>query len=143
MEGHEREPRPKRLIDPDRDLDLTPSRDHADPLAIVELEQLGVLRGYVERLPATEWRRVARRLDAGVVRVEAATGREADREVVRQLVDGRVVVDRRERRRRSGNGVLPEPAVEEQLAGMVFVVARPLDPAELLEPRVAHSGVDG
>ena len=32
--------------------------------------------------------------------------------------------------------------MEEQLAGVGLVVARPLDAAELLEPRVAHPGVD-
>ena len=36
---------------------------------------------------------------------------------------------------------LPQPAVQELLAGVLLVGARPLDPAELLEPRVAHAAV--
>ena len=60
-----------------------------------------VLRGDVERLAASQRRRVARRLDARVVRVEPAAGREADREVVVEPVDRRVVLDGHERGTRS------------------------------------------
>ena len=40
-----------------------------------------------------------------------------------------------------GNIVVPQPGVQELLAWMLLVPARPVDPAELLEPRVAHPGV--
>ena len=132
-------PGPERRVDPDRRLHLAAPRDHADALALGQAEPLGVLRADVERLAAPQRRRVAARLDAGVVRVEAAAGRQPDREVVVELVDRRVVVDRDERHAIARDRVLPEPAVEEQLARVVLVVARPLEPAELLEPLVATS----
>ena len=44
-----------------------------------------------------------------------------------------------ERRRPPAARHLPEPAVQERLAGMRFVRARPLDAAERLEARVAHA----
>ncbi len=39
--------------------------------------------------------------------------------------------------------ILPEPAVEEELAGVLLVVARPLEAALGLESSVAHAGVHG
>ena len=66
--------------------------------------------------PRRSGERVAAGLDAGVVRVEPAAGRQPDREVVVEPVDRRVVVDRLERRPRPGHRVLPQPRVEEQLA---------------------------
>ena len=135
-------PGPEGRVDPDRGLDLAAPRDHADALAFGQAEPLGVLGADVERLAAPQRRRVAAGLDAGVVRVEPAPGREADREVVVELVDGRVVVDRDERDAIARDRVLPEAAVEEQLARVVLVVARPLQPTELLQPLVRHAGMD-
>src|SRR6185369_7889160 len=142
VEGHEREARPERLVDPDRRLDLAAARRDTDELAVGEAQPRRVLRRDVERLAASQRRRVAAGLDAGVVRVEAAAGRQADREVVIELVDRRVVLDREERRPVARYRIFPEPAVEEELTGVVLVVARPLEPAQLLEPPVGHPGVD-
>ena len=41
---HEREPRPQRLVDPDRRLDLAASRDDAHPLALGQPVRRGILR---------------------------------------------------------------------------------------------------
>src|SRR5207245_9562828 len=46
-----------------------------------------------------------------------------------------------ERDPRPANRPLPQTAVEEELARVVVVVARPLKPAVLLETRVAHARV--
>ena len=97
VERHERQPGPQRLVDPDRRLDLAAPRDDPDALALGQAVGRGVLGRDVERLAAPQRRGVAGGLDAGVVRVEAAAGRQADREVVVELVDRRVVVDRHER----------------------------------------------
>ena len=37
--------------------------------------------------------------------------------------------------------VVPQASVQELVAGMLLVPARPLDAAELVEARVAHAGV--
>ena len=50
MERHEGEPRPQRGIDPRRDVDLSPPRDDAHPLAIGDAQRMGVLRGDVQAL---------------------------------------------------------------------------------------------
>ena len=44
VEGHERQPRPERLVDPDRDLDLAAARDDPDALAVGQPVGRGVLR---------------------------------------------------------------------------------------------------
>ena len=68
-----------------------------------------VLGRQVERLAAPPRVLVATRLDAGVVRVQVAAGRQADREVVVEAVDRRVVLDRHERRPVARDRVLPQP----------------------------------
>src|SRR5262249_10152915 len=85
---------------------------------------------------------VAAGLDARVVRVEPAARRQSDREHFVQLVHRWVVLDGHERGAVAGHRVLPQPAVEEQLARMALVPAWPLDAAEPREPRVGHAGED-
>ena len=72
-------------------------------------------------------------MHARVVIVEPSPRGEPERELVVEPLDRRVVLDDAERRTRADDGVGPEPGVEEQLAGMVLVPARPLDAAEPLE----------
>ena len=130
-------PGPQALVDADRRLDVATPRDHAHPLAVGEAQPRDVLGRQVERLAPPPRVLVAARLDAGVVRVQVAAGRQADREVVVEAVDRRVVLDRHERRPVARHRVLPQPRVEEQLARVVLVLARPLDPARA--PRAARS----
>ena len=109
-----------------------PARPRARPYA------LGILGRDVERLAAPQRRRVAARLDAGVVRVEpparSSAGSGSRRSACRPA--GRA------RPRTNGaavarDRVLPQPRVEEQLARVVLVVARPLDARRA--PRAARS----
>ena len=53
-----------------------------------------ILRGQIQRLAAAQRRGVAARLHAGVERVEPAPGGQAQRELVVELVDRRLVLDR-------------------------------------------------
>ena len=80
-------------------LDLAAPRDDAHELALGEPEAPASSGEMSSDLAAAQRRRVAAGLDAGVVRVEPAAGGQADREVVVELVDRRVVLDRDERRR--------------------------------------------
>ena len=76
------------------------------------------------------------RLHAGVVGVQPAAGRQPQRELVVELVDGRLVDDHAERCRPPtlGRVVGPQPAVQVRRLEPVLVVARPLDAAQLVEP---------
>ncbi len=58
-----------------------------------------------------------------------------------QPLDGRVVLDRMEGDSRAIERSLPEPAVQEQLARMVLVIAGPLEPVLGLQAGVAHPRV--
>ena len=119
--------------EPRRDVTRTRSPgDHAEALA--------VLGGEVERLAPAQRRGVAAALDAGVVRVEPAARGQADRELVGQLVDRQLVHDDVEGRQRAGDRLVPQPAVQELLAGMLLVPAGPLQ-ADLVQPPVAHARV--
>src|SRR5205823_11660156 len=73
-----------------------------------------------------------------VERVEPPARGQPDRELLCEPVDRRVVLDRVEGRERTLDRVRPQPAVEELRAGMRLVWTRPLDAAELVEPRVLH-----
>ena len=124
-------------------LDRAAARDDARARAVGDAVALAVGGCEQDRLAAdVERRLVAAALHAGVVRLEPPPGREAQREVVVEQVDGRRVLDDLERRALLDD-VVPQPAVDEELAGVVLVAARPLDAAELREPRVAHARVHG
>ena len=138
VEGHEREARPERRVEPDRRLDRAAPRHDPDALALGEPSALGVLGRDVERLAAPQRRGVAAGLDAGVVRVEPAAGGQPDRVTRRRAC--RPAGRARPARTARGcpaTGLLPQPRVEEQLAGVRLVVARPLEAA--LAPPAARS----
>ena len=65
---------------------------------VCDAELLGVLRRQLELLAAPQRRRVAAGLHAGVERVQPAAGGQAQRELVRELLGRRRVLDRVERR---------------------------------------------
>ena len=134
VEVHEREPRPQRRVVARRRLDRAAPRDDPHAGAVGDAVALAVLGREQDRLAAdVQRRREAVRLDARVEGLEPAPGREAQREIVVEQVDRRVVLDRLERRALRDD-LVPEPAVDEQRARILVVPARPLDPAELLEP---------
>ena len=56
-------------------------------------------------------------------------------------VDGGFVLDRVEGRRAASHGLFPEAGVQELLAGVSLVVARPVEPAVRLEAGVRHAAV--
>ena len=141
VEVHEREARPQVRVVAGRRLDGAAPRDDPHPRAVGDAVALAVLGREQDRLAADVQRRlVAAGLDARVEGLEPAAGREAQREVVVEHVHRRIVLDRLERRAILDD-VVPEPAVDEERARVVLVRARPLDAAELLEPRVAHPRV--
>src|SRR5207249_2716956 len=117
------------------------ARPHPNDLALAETITVGVLGGHVEALATTHRRAIAGALHAGVVLVEPPSRGEAQRKLGVEPVDGGIVLDRDECDPRTTNRPLPQTAVEEELARVVVVVARPLEPAVLLEPRVAHAGM--
>src|SRR5207302_4374327 len=124
-------------------LHRTATRDDADALPFAHAVAFSVFPGKADcGAVAMQRRREAARLHAGVERLEAPSGREPDREILGELVDRRVVLDRLERSTHR-HLRLPEPPMEELLPGMLLVPAGPLDPPELFEPRVAHPGVYG
>jgi predicted acetyltransferase len=93
VQRHERQAWPQAIIDADGHLDLPAPRDDPDGLAVREPVRRGVLGRDVERVAPAQRRRVPRRLDPGVVRIEAAASREPDGEVGIELVDRRIVLD--------------------------------------------------
>ncbi len=111
------------------------------PVAVAHAELRGVGARQLELLAAAQGRRVAAGLHAGVERVEAAAGRQAQRELRRQRLGRRLVVDGVEHGLRALDRVLPQAPVEERRLELVLGVARPLDAAELLEALVAHARV--
>ena len=143
VEGHEREARAQRRVDPDRHLDLAAPRHDPDALAVAR---------------ARSARRPRARCRASRRGAAATCSRRSGRRCCRSRAGDRWSAGSGTRRRACrpadrarpartapavpGHRVLPEPPVEEQLAGMRLVVARPLEPAVGLEPRVAHPGVD-
>ncbi len=98
---------------------------------------------HVDRLAQPARAAEAARLHAGVVRVETATRGEPQWVVVVELVDGRVVLDDTERGGPPALGriVGPQTPVQVWRFERVVGVTRPLDAAELVEPRPRHPGV--
>src|SRR5690349_4854338 len=92
----------------------------------------------IERLTAPQWRRVPAGLHAGVVRIESPSGGELERILRVGSLERRIVLHDGERRGRPFARLLPQAAVQEQLTGVLLIVARPLQPALLLEPFVCH-----
>src|SRR5206468_703199 len=80
---------------------------------------------------------------AGVERVEAATGRQADWILLGERVDRRLELNRAERGRPSFDRLLPQPIVQERAARVILIRAGPGYSVELLEPSVAHPLVPG
>ncbi len=125
VERHEREPRAQRGLDPDGGLDRAAPRRDLDHLALLDEQPLSILGRELERLTAVKRRAVQVRLHTGVVRLEPPARRQPDRIVSIESLEGRAVLDDRERRRRPLARLLPEPAVQERRPGM----AHPLDRA--------------
>ena len=141
MEGHEREPRAQGAIGADGRLHLAPPGDHAHDLTFGQVEPEDVLRAQVQRLVAALGGREPARLHAGVVGVQVSPGGEADGVVLAERIDRRVMLNRHERCAIAGHGIGPQAGVQERLAGVRLVVARPLESVLGREARVAHAGV--
>src|SRR5262249_59842842 len=82
-------------------------------------------------------------LDAGVEGIETAASGQADGVLLVKLIDSRFKFNQAERRARADQRIVPEPSVEEHFTRMRFVVAWPLNSAELLQALVAHASVHG
>src|SRR5580765_1205112 len=141
VHGHEREPRAQALVATNRHLDGTAARPHADDFAFAQAVAVRVLRRDVETFAPAERLAIPAALDTGVVLVETAPGGEPQRKLGVELVDRRIVLDGDEGDPRPAHRAFPQTAVQEQLARMLLVVARPLQAAVLLQARVAHSRV--
>src|SRR5262249_48110295 len=142
VERHERESGAESLVGPNGRLDRAAAGGDPDTLALLKPERVDVLGREGERLGAAGRGPERGALDAGVVRGEPAPCREPDRELVGQDVDRWLLLDRHERGPQPGHWVLVQPRVQEQLARVLLVVARPLDAAELLEALVRHPAMD-
>src|SRR5207247_5057146 len=105
------------------------------PAPFVTLE---VLRRQVGRLAAPQRRGVPRRLHAGVERVETAAGRQADRILLGERVNGRLELDGAERGRASFDWLLPQAIVEVRAARVILLRAGPRDAIQLFQPAIAH-----
>ena len=82
-----------------------------------------------DRFAAAQRRGIASRLHAGVERIEAPAGGEADRKLIGEEVDGRIVLNGVKWRVRSLDGIGPETGMKKFGAGMGFVGAGPLNAA--------------
>src|SRR5215813_4695234 len=80
-------------------------------------------------------------LNSGVEGIQATSCGEPQRILLIQLVHWRLKLYRSERRARSNQGIVPEPAVQKHFARMRFVVTRPLDAANLLQATIAHAAM--
>src|SRR5262249_19324362 len=133
----------KSSIKPNRGDHGAATRSNAHFFAFAKVIPLSVLRRKFQGLLAPERRGVLSRLHASVERIQAAAGGEADGVFVGKGIDGRLKFDRTERRAWSDKGGSPQAAMQKHFAGMRLVVARPLNPAELFEPLVAHPSMHG
>ena len=118
MQRHERQAGTERGVETNVHLNRATSRAGPHALTLFEAESLPVFRRDEQLLPPAQRRRVLARLDPGIKGIEAPARRETDRKLIRQLVDRRIVLHRRERREGSLDRVLPQAAVQELGARM-------------------------
>ena len=119
------------------------ARADANSLSFAKVVERSIFGREIERFVAAQRRSIASGLHSGVVGIEAAAGGEADRILLVQLIYRRFKFRRAERCAGAEHWSLPQAAVEIQFARMGFVVAWPLDAAELFEARVTHARVHG
>src|SRR5215472_17997537 len=100
-----------------------------------------IFRREIQCLRLPQWGSVESGLNSGVEGIQASSCGEPQRILLVQLVDWRLKLYRTERRPRSDQGIVPEPAVQKHFARMRFVVTRPLDTAKLLQTGVAHAAM--
>src|SRR5204863_239232 len=74
----------------------------------------------IQRLTAPGRRLVPRRLHAGVVLLEPASGGQPERILRIERLERQLVLDDAERHAQPGNGPLPEAAVQEELTGVLL-----------------------
>src|ERR1044071_137360 len=106
--------------------DTAAPRAHRDPIPLREAESFRVFGRDVERLAASQRRRIAAALHAGVIRVEPAARGELERVLGVGTLERRVVLHDGKRSGGTFARLLPQATVQEQLTGMLLVVAGPL-----------------
>ena len=107
---HEDQACAQAVVDPDRRRNRPAPRAHAYALALANAVACGIFGRNVETLAAPQRRRIAAALHAGIERIQAPAGRQAQRKLVVERFDRRVVVDRRKRRARLPESGLPTVA---------------------------------
>ena len=125
-------------------VDRAAHRAHTHSVAFDDLKLRGVGRTHLNGVTRPDGRGIARGLRTGVVRIENPTRGQAKRELLAECLSRRTMDDGREGGRRVAvQARLPQPAVQELSARMVFVRAGPLQPAAGLESLPAHAAVQG
>src|SRR5262249_3593846 len=115
--------------------------EEADGCAVGDAEPCGVFRREIDRLAEAQRRRIAAGLHTGVERVEPPSGRQTDRKIVGQRIDGWLEFGRHEWRRWPLDWPLPEAIVQKWAAGMVLARTGPLQPAVLLQSLIRHAAM--
>ncbi len=133
MEGHEGQARPQCRIEAHRHLDAATPRDRPYLLAVFNAQSPPVVRMDVERLAASQGRGIAAGLDSGIKGIQSPSGCQADRELIGEALDRRLVLGHVERRQRTLHRVGPEPPMQERAAGMILGRAGPVQAVELFE----------
>src|SRR5579864_4877166 len=115
---------PQPWVKSNRSHDRATARTDTHSLAFAKVVAGSIFGRKIESFVAAQWRRVARGLHSGVVRVEATACREPDRVLLVQLIHRRLEFHGAERRARPKHWSLPQAAMEKHLPRMRFVVAR-------------------